>query len=452
MTLDSDNGHARRRLIALAVIVAAYVLSFFQRFAPAGIAPDLAAAFETSAASLGVLAATYFYVYTVMQVPTGILVDTLGPRRILLIGGCVAGLGSLLFGMAQGLNAALVGRTLVGLGVSVVFIAMLKFIAVWFEEHRFASVVGASMLIGNFGSVLAGSPLSWMAQNVGWRGVFVGVGIVSLALGLLAWLFVRDRPWAAGGAVPPAPTSGVVPPEHSVGVVPPEHPGFDRTVILTGLLRVVKNRATWPAVFVNTGLSGSFFAFGGLWAMPFLTQGMGLSRDIASAHLSLYFAGFAVGCLAIGALSDRMRRRKPVVIVSSVILALIWPVWLSGLVLPLAATYLLFGLMGLMTASFTLSWACAKEVNPPALSGMSTSVANMGGFLMGALLQPAVGKIMDLRWSGLIENGVRIYAPEDYRWGLLLIAGAAWLGAAAAWFVRETHCRNVWKEIAKETT
>ncbi len=461
MTTDLGAEHKRRRLIALAVIVAAYVLSFFQRFAPAGIAPDLAAAFETSAASLGVLAATYFYVYTVMQVPTGILVDTLGPRRILLIGGCVAGLGSLLFGMAQGLNAALIGRTLVGLGVSVVFIAMLKFIAVWFEEHRFASVVGASMLIGNFGSVLAGSPLSWMAQNVGWRGVFVGVGIVSLALGLLAWLFVRDRPWAAGGAVPPAPTSGVVPPgqtsgavppEHSVGAVPPEHPGFDRTVILTGLLRVVKNRATWPAVFVNTGLSGSFFAFGGLWAMPFLTQGMGLSRDIASAHLSLYFAGFAVGCLAIGALSDRMRRRKPVVIVSSVILALIWPVWLSGLVLPLAATYLLFGLMGLMTASFTLSWACAKEVNPPALSGMSTSVANMGGFLMGALLQPAVGKIMDLRWSGLIENGVRIYAPEDYRWGLLLIACAAWLGAAAAWFVRETHCRNIWNEIAKESS
>ena len=69
----------RRRWIAIGVVAVAYILSFFQRFAPAGIAPDLAAAFETSAASLGVLAATYFYVYTVMQIPTGILVDTLGP-------------------------------------------------------------------------------------------------------------------------------------------------------------------------------------------------------------------------------------------------------------------------------------------------------------------------------------------------------------------------------------
>ncbi|MDP1526578.1 MAG: MFS transporter [Rhodocyclaceae bacterium] len=419
----------RRRLLVLAVVVAAYVLSFFQRFAPAGIAPDLAASFQTSAASLGVLAATYFYVYTLMQVPTGILVDTLGPRRILFIGGMVAGAGSLLFGMAETLDGALAGRTLIGLGVSVTFIAMLKLIAVWFEEHRFATVVGMSMLIGNLGSVLAGAPLSAMAQATGWRGVFVGVGVVSLLLGVLSWVLVRDRPQAVGGAVPPAPT-------------------FDRTVILTGLLRVVKNRATWPTVFVNAGLSGSFFAFGGLWATPFLIQGLGMTRDTATAHLSLYFAGFAVGCLLIGTLSDRLRRRKPVIIASSLVYGAVWLVWLSGLILPLAATYALFGLMGLMTASFTLSWACAKEVNPPALSGMSTSVANMGGFLMGALLQPAVGWIMDQRWDGTLLNGVRIYTPADYRWGLLLIASATWMGALAAWFIRETHCKNIWKADA----
>jgi predicted MFS family arabinose efflux permease len=423
--LSSDQ--KRRRLLAMAVVVGAYVLSFFQRFAPAGIAQDLAASFHTSAASLGVLAATYFYVYTLMQVPTGILVDTLGPRRILFFGGMIAGAGSLLFGMAGSLDAALAGRTLIGLGVSVTFIAMLKIIAVWFEEHRFASVVGLSMLVGNLGSVLAGAPLSAMAQATGWRGVFVGVGVVSLVLGALAWLLVRDRPAGADGSAQPA---------HK----------FDRTVILTGLLRVVKNRATWPTVFVNAGLSGSFFAFGGLWATPFLTQGLGMTRDAATAHLSLYFAGFAVGCLAVGALSDRMRRRKPVVIVSSHIYAAIWLVWLSGVVLPAAASYALFALMGLTTASFTLSWACAKEVNPPALSGMSTSVANMGGFLTGALLQPAVGWIMDQRWSGAMANGARLYAPEDYRWGLLLIASATWIGALAAWRVRETHCRNIWKE------
>jgi len=433
MTFPLSPEQKRRRLIALAIVVLAYMLSFFQRFAPAGIAQDLAASFQTSAASLGVLAATYFYVYTIMQVPTGILVDTLGPRRILFFGGIIAGGGSLLFGMAESLDAALAGRTLIGLGVSVVFIAMLKLIAVWFEEHRFASMVGLCMLLGNLGSVLAGSPLSWMAQASasGWRGVFIGVGFISLALGVLCWLLVRDRPEPAAGT-----TAGSAPGQAK----------FDRTVILTGLLRVVKNRATWPAAFVNGGLSGSFFAFGGLWATPFLTQGLGMTRDTATAHLSLYFAGFAVGCLLVGTISDRLRRRKPVIIASSLVYSAIWLVWLSGAALPLAVTYTLFGLMGIMTASFTLSWACAKEVNPPALSGMSTSVANMGGFLMGALLQPAVGKIMDLRWDGAMLNGVRLYTPEDYRWGILLIASATWLGALAAWFIRETHCKNIWKE------
>mgnify|MGYP000861649796 FL=1 len=165
----------------LAVVAAAYVLSFFHRFAPAGIAQDLAVSFQTTAASLGVLAATYFYIYTVMQVPTGILVDTLGPRRILLIGAIVACIGSILFGLAPSMNVALIGRTLVGLGVSVTFIAMLKIIAVWFDEKHFATVTGMCMLFGNLGSVLAGVPLSLTAQAVGWPSVFVVAGVVSLA-------------------------------------------------------------------------------------------------------------------------------------------------------------------------------------------------------------------------------------------------------------------------------
>jgi predicted MFS family arabinose efflux permease len=414
----------RRRLIMLVVVVAAYVLSFFQRFAPAGIAQDLAAAFQTSAASLGVLAATYFYVYTVMQVPTGILVDTLGPRRILFLGGLVAGGGSLWFGLAGSLDGALAGRTLIGLGVSVVFIAMLKIIAVWFEERRFATIVGLSMLVGNLGSVLAGAPLSFLAQAAGWRGVFVGVGVVSLVLGGCCWLLVRDRVEAGSVAAGPK---------------------VDRTVILNGLLSVLKNRATWPAAAVNFGIAGSFFAFAGLWATPYLVQVQGLSRAVASTHVSIYFAAFAVGCLFMGSLSDRLGRRKPVVLVAAHVYGLIWLVWLSGLAIPVVLSYLLFGLMGLATASFTLTWACAKEVNPPHLSGMSTSVTNMGGFLGGALLQPLVGWIMDLSWQGAMRDGVRLYAPEDFRWGLLLLAGVGWFGALAAWRIRETGCRNIWK-------
>ncbi len=326
----------RRRWLMLGVVASAYVLSFFQRFAPAGIAQDLAAAFSTSATSLGVLAATYFYVYTVMQIPTGILADTLGPRRILALGGIIGGLGSFLFGMAPSLDVALLGRTLIGLGVSVTFIAMLKLIAVWFEENRFATMVGVCMLVGNMGSVLAGAPLSGLAQATGWRGVFIGVGVVSLLLAAACWLIVRDRPDSGGTATAPK---------------------FDRTVVLSGLFSVIRNRATWPAIVVNTGMSGAFFTFAGLWATPYLMQVHGMARAVAATHLSLWFGGFAVGCFFIGTLSDRIGRRKPVLIAASHIYAAIWLIWLSGIAMPLWATYALFAVMGLATAGFSLTWA-----------------------------------------------------------------------------------------------
>ena len=418
---------ARRRSV-LGVVTLAFALSIFQRFAPAGITQDLALTFQTSAASLGVLAASYFWVYTVMQVPTGILADTLGPRRILLLGGVVSGVGSLLFGLAPNLDLALLGRTLVGLGVSVTFIAMLKIVAVWFDESRFATVTGAAIIIGNMGGVLAGVPLTALAQAAGWRGVFVGVASLSLLVGLACWWLVRDRPTLAAGELAPVRLR------------------FDRTVILGGLWSVLKNRATWAPALLNTGISGSLFAFAGLWAVPYLIQVHGISRAAASAHLSLFFACAAVGGFLAGTLSDRLRRRKPVALVGAGIYGLIWIVWLVGVPLPLPVSYALFALMGLSGASFTLSWACAKEVNPPLLSGMSTSVANMGGFLAGAILQPLVGWVMDLGWDGRLVDGVRFYTLADHRLGVLLMALVAWGGVLGAAGIRETGCRNIWQE------
>ena len=88
-------------------------------------------------------------------------------------------------------------------------------------------------------------------------------------------------------------------------------------MVFTGLLQVVRNRATWPAAWINFSVSGSFFTFGGLWATPFLIQAHGMSRDVAASHVSLYFAGFALGCVGIGAISDRLGQRKPVLIVGT---------------------------------------------------------------------------------------------------------------------------------------
>jgi MFS family permease len=401
--------------LGLGVAIAGYLLSFFHRVAPAAISGELQATFAIGGAQLGTLAATYFYVYTLMQVPTGVLADTLGPRRILFWGGLVAGAGAILFGMAPSFELAFVGRTLVGLGVSVTFIAMLKLIALGYEESRFASMTGLCMLIGNLGSILAGAPLAWATQAAGWRPVFVAVGVLSVLMAFASRAWVLDTP------------SGKV----------------DRAAWWAGLKSVLANRATWPGFFANAGLSGAFFTFAGLWAVPYLTQIQAVSRAVASNHVSVYFLGFALGSALWGRVSDRLGIRKPVMLAVSGLHVLGWLIWLLAGPLPAVATYLLCGVMGLASAGFTLSWAAAKEVNPPQLSGMATSVVNVGVFLGPAILQPATGWLMERSWDGRIESGVRIYSATDWHNGLLLIASAALLGWCSLFWVRETGCRNI---------
>ncbi len=413
----------RLRWTAFALVAVSYMLAFFHRVAPATIASDLQQAFATSATALGGLAATYFYVYTLMQIPTGILVDTLGPRRIVTLGGIIAGVGSILFGMAASLTDASIGRLLVGLGVSVAFIALLKLNAAWFHDRHFGTMVGVTLLLGNVGSVLATAPLAWVLQYVSWRTVFVVLGGVSLVFALLAWFLVRNHPGEAG-----LPSMRELDGESAH----PRHQGH----WWQGLMQVLKNRLTWPIFWMNLGMGGSFIAFAGLWAVPLLRDVYGLDRATATQHTSLLLAGFAVGALSVGALSDRLGRRRPVLIATGMIYLLCWLPLIFSWSLPQYFSYLLFLFMGLSASSFTLSWACAKEVNPHALSGMATSVVNTGVFLGTGILQPLVGWTIDR--AGLAQG-----AGAQYHLGLLIFFGFALAGFVGSLRVRETYCRYI---------
>lgn len=411
----------RLRWTAFALVTMSYMLAFFHRVAPAAIASDLQQAFSASAAALGGLAATYFYVYTVMQIPTGILVDTLGPRRIVTLGGIVAGAGSLLFAYAATLTEASIGRLLIGLGVSVAFIALLKLNAAWFHDRHFATAVGLTLLLGNVGSVLAAAPFAWVLQFTSWRTVFVVLGGVSFATAMLTWLFVRDHPGEAG-----LPSLRELEGE----VAHPRHEGH----WFEGLMTVLRNRLTWPNFWMNLGIGGSFLAFAGLWAVPYLRDVYGMDRAAATLHTSLMLAGFAIGAISVGTLSDRVGRRKPVLIATAFVHLLCWLPLVFSLSMPRLASYLLFLLMGLSAASFTLSWACVKEVNPHALSGIATSVANTGVFLGTGILQPLVGWTIDR--AGLAQG-----AATQYHAGMLIFFACVVFGFIASLRVRETYCR-----------
>ena len=403
----------RLRWTAFAVVGGAYILAFFHRFAPAAIAGDLQQAFAIQATALGGLSATYFYVYTLMQLPTGVLADTLGPRRIVAVGGVVAGLGSLLFGLAETFAWAAAGRLLVGLGVSVAFIAMLKLNAAWFSESKFGAVTGFTLLMGNLGSLLAASPLAWALGWVSWREIFVGAGLVSLVLAGLAWWLVRDNPAEMGLPSPRELEGKAAHPPHT------EH-WFE------GVLVVARNRLTWPGFFLNLGVSGSLFAFAGLWAIPYLMDVHGASREVAALHTTLLLSAFALGAFLIGAGSDRLGYRKPVILAACALYVLSWLPLVLGWPLAPGYSHALFFVMGLGASGFTLSWAAAKEVNRHALSGTATALVNTGAFLGAAILQPLAGWIIE-------RHGTQA--------GIQVLATAALLGTLAAFTLKETRCR-----------
>lgn len=405
------------RWIVFALGSSAFFLSFFHRVAPAAIAGELTAAFELSGAALGALAATYFYIYAAMQLPTGVLADTLGPRRVLTAGGGIAGIGAILFGLADSATVAAAGRTLAGLGVSVAFVSLLKLNSNWFHERHFATASGLSQVVGISGALAATAPLAWLITLVSWRSVFVAVGIASLAIAALTWWLARDHPDDAAATA-------------TVAASP------DRWY--NGLGEVLRNRATWPCFWVNFGISGSYMSFIGLWAVPFLIATYGVSPVVASRHVSVILLAFSVAVFGIGVLSDRIGRRRPLIITSCLLYCLFWAAWLTGLVAP-GMTYLACAAMGFIAPGFTLSWACAKEVNRPRYAGMAISVANTGGFLAAGMLQPLVGWLLDQGMGG--TQGLAAFRP-----GLAALALFAMIGLGGALFMRETRCRNIWSE------
>jgi sugar phosphate permease len=372
----------------------------------------------------------YFYIYTLMQIPAGILADTLGARITVAVGNLVAGSGSILFGLGETFTQAAVGRALVGLGVSVVFVGLFKSNSVWFSDRHYGRISGLTLLLGNVGAIASAGPLAALLGFYSWRTVFVALGVLTLLLAALTLLLVRNTPEDLG-----FPSLREM--EGRTSHARLQNPWYQE------LLGVVRARAIWPLFWVDFGMVGSMLAFVGLWAIPCLRDTQGLDRGAASLYTTLALAGFATGSMAAGWISDRIGYRKPVIVAGSlgyllVCLALALLPWAAG-----ASGYLLFFLLGFCAGGFIVTFASAKEAVAPNLSGMAVGLVNTGLFLGAAIVQPLFGWIMDRGWDGTLIDGVRIYGAGDYRRGLLVLVVFAAIAFVGSLAVKETRCRNL---------
>lgn len=404
----------------------AYMVGFFLRVTPGVLNTDLMRDFHLNAAQLGNLASFYFYFYAASQIPTGIANDRYGPKALIVIGQAVTGIGALLFAVAGSFSSAAMARALIGLGHGVAWVSLLELSAAWFAPRVFGTMSGLSLALGTLGAVLAQAPLLILSHAFGWRWVLAAVGVLCLALSLMALLRIRNRPEDLG-------FDGYLPLRQAPG--PRE--------VLRGLGDVWRFRNTALLFIAPGGVCGAFLTFTTLWGMPFLVQQRQLSSSQASWVVAAMLVAFSVGGVLWGRASDRMRlRKRPYLLGGALMLAgfgvlVVWPQAPS--VLLLAA--LLLASLG--SGSMVVGFAWAKESVPQRLAGTASGVHNTG-VMLGALVQlPLLGWVLDLFWQGQQVNGVRLYGGEAFRAanGVLL----AWiaLSVLSVALARETHAKSL---------
>jgi sugar phosphate permease len=399
----------------------AYFGVMFERYSASPIVDRLMADFGVSAGSLGILAAAQLFTYALMQVPAGALADSLGPRRVLGMGAFFGGVGTLAFSLASNFELAIAGRVLLGLGDSVVFINVLRLQAEWFRPREYATLAGLTALSAGLGGLGATAPLALLVEAFGWRLPLAASGLALLGVAGLCWLLVRDRP-AELGLPSWAEVDGETPYLGRQSNLPRRSLGANLSI-------VVNNPQTWWAGLSHLALFAPYLALTTVWGVPYLMQVHGLSRSEAGALLGLAPLAYFLSGPLLGYVSDRLGRRRSPMLVVEVLLVGVWLALAISHRLPLSLTAALVFLGGIGGGACLLAFAAAKEANPPAVSGLATGFANVGGFGGGAALQVLVGLLLDLGWTGQEVSGARVYPAEAYGAAFVLLAATTLLAA-----------------------
>jgi sugar phosphate permease len=420
--MDSDGlkKALKYRWVIFWVLAFGYILVYFHRLCAAVVAVDMMQDLNAGGALLGLLGAAYFYPYAVMQLPSGLLSDSWGPRKTITLFFGVAFVGSIILGLAPSVSWAIIGRTLVGLGVSMLFVPTMKVLAEWFKVKEFAFMTGMLIAMGGIGSVGAATPLAVLSSAVGWRMSFILVGIFTIFLGALVWIFVRDRPSDKGW---PSPSEHVAVKEPSIG-------------LWTGVKKVLSYPAFWPVAIWFFFDAAVFFSFGGLWGGPYLMHVYGLSKTQAGNILLMMAVGMIIGSPMMSFLSNRVfKGRKPVLIFSGVISIMV-TVFLAFFTarLPIWSLYIIILAMGIFTnAIVTIGFTTTKELFPVQIAGTSTGLVNLFPFLGGAVLQPIMGHLLER--AGRVEGA---FTVTGYRHAFFALFVCAIIAFVATLFLKET--------------
>ena len=418
----------RYRWFIFLILALAYFFVYFHRLSLSIVADDLAQTFKTTASVLGLLGSVYFYIYAFMQIPAGLLSDSLGPRKIVTFFLLIASAGSILFGFAPSIEIAFVGRVLVGFGVAMVFIPTMKILSQWFRAHEFASMAGILNAVGGAGVMAATWLLALMTERFGWRISFELIGAITFIIAALAWFIISDRPQDRGW-----PSISEIDSKANSASATTAKP----ISLWEGARRVVGEKYFWPVALWFFFDCGIFFGFGALWSGPYLMHVYEMTKAQAGAILSMIAWGMIIGSPFLGYVSDKLlkSRKKPFIICTSILVGVFLIFNLFPKDISPGLLSLLFFIFSVTSSAIVIvAFTTVKELFPVEIAGTSVGTVNLFPFLGGAVFMPFLGRVLDAYPK--VDTGG--YSPEAYETLLLILLVASVAALVCTFFMKET--------------
>lgn len=404
-----------------------YCYDFYLRVMPSVMIEPLEKQYQIGAGVIGLISAFYYYAYTPLQIPAGIIVDKYSTRLVLTASLALCTLGTFIFAIFTNVPAAYAGRILMGFGSAFAFVGALKLGALWLPKKYFALFIGLTASLGTLGAIFADVVLSRLVSHLGWRGATYITATIGAILTVMMLIFVRDKPkW----------------------VKKPPRSYTSWKVIWKRVGALFANWQFWMNSIVGCFLFVPISVFASLWGVAFLTQSFQLSETESSTVVSLIFIGMLIGSPLIGWISDLIKKRRLPIFIGTfmafwVSLILIYVNQLSSWVV-----LLLLFLLGFFSSPQVLVFAIAREISPPRSTGISTATTNFIVTSGGAIFQPLIGYLLQAQWLGtMTPAGTPFYTIEDYRLSLLILPGVLLLAFLMTFFIPKTHCQMLYEKV-----
>jgi MFS family permease len=416
--MQKNNNISKKQLVFGAIIcfVAAlfYCYEFILRIIPGALQTELSAALgHISATTFGQISALYYFAYSPMQMPVGMLMDRFGPRRLLTFACVCCTLGSWMFTLTSSLFLVCAGRFLVGFGSSFAFVGVLSLALHWLPRRFFSLVVGLMTTMGMLGLVYGEVKITEWSELIGWEQVLLLIAFVGSILSVLMIFVVRDGPKGYKPHTSPLPE------------------------FFHNVFKVLMSPEVWLIGFVGACLYTSLSVFGELWGKTYLEQAHHLTKVEAAKTISAVFLGWAIGAPVAGYVSDYTGKRVAPLVVGAIMAFICISLVLYCPHLSYVNLNILLFLYGLFSGTEIIVFIMAKESTGAKLSGTVFAVTNMIVALAGVVFQPLVGKLLDTFGDSGIISGEHIYTVVDYQVALSILPISLLVVTILAFFIKD---------------